>query len=112
MVKLKRIVKDYQTSGSVNSLVNLFGFIDEQVFLTKSGDVGVVLRIQGRDYECLDAADLNATEARLNGSALKLGSHDQLPPIEGAVAPAGINTFEPATITFLAIPTAGNSACR
>ena len=60
----------------------------------------------------LDAADLNATEARLNGSALKLGSHDQLPPIEGAVAPAGINTFEPATITFLAIPTAGNSACR
>ena len=68
MVKLKRIVKDYQTSGSVNSLVNLFGFIDEQVFLTKSGDVGVVLRIQGRDYECLDAADLNHIARRFEAT--------------------------------------------
>lgn len=68
MVRLKRIVKDYQTSGSVNSLVNLFGFIDEQVFLTKSGDVGVVLRIQGRDYECLDAADLNHIARRFEAT--------------------------------------------
>src|SRR5262245_12250966 len=59
MVKLKRIVKDYQESGAVNSLVNLFGFVDDHVFLTKSGDLGVVLQLQGRDYECLDFPELN-----------------------------------------------------
>ena len=59
MVRLKHIVKDYQESGAVNSLVNLFGFVDENVFLTKSGDLGVVLKLQGRDYECLDFPELN-----------------------------------------------------
>jgi hypothetical protein len=60
----------------------------------------------------LDAADLNDTEVRLNGHALKLGAGNRLPSIEGASAAAGVSTFEPATISFLAIPTAGNSACR
>lgn len=59
MVTLKRIAKDYQESGAVNSLLNLFGFVDENVFLTKSGDLGVVLKLQGRDYECLDFPELN-----------------------------------------------------
>jgi hypothetical protein len=27
------------------------------VFLTKSGDVGMVLRLSGVDYECLDHAE-------------------------------------------------------
>jgi type IV secretion system protein VirB4 len=64
MIKLSRIVKDYQDSGAVNSLVNLFGFIDEHVFLTKSGEVGVVLRVEGRDYECMDTLDLNEITRR------------------------------------------------
>ena len=64
MVKLSRIVKDYQDSGSVNALVNLFGFVDDHVFLTKSGEVGVVVKIQGRDYECLDPVDLNEVTRR------------------------------------------------
>jgi len=60
----------------------------------------------------LDAADLSDTEVRLNGGALKLGAGGQLPPIDGAPASAGISTFKPATITFLAMPTAANSTCR
>lgn len=64
MVKLSQIVKDYQDSGSVNALVNLFGFVDDNVFLTKSGEVGVVVKIQGRDYECLDPVDLNEVTRR------------------------------------------------
>ena len=64
MVKLSQIIKDYQESGAVNSLINLFGFIDDAVFLTKSGEVGVVLKVQGRDYECLDNADLNEITRR------------------------------------------------
>ena len=60
----------------------------------------------------LDAADLSATEVRLNGRALKLGAGDRLPPMQGAPTEAGISTFAPATITFLAMPTAANRACR
>jgi heparanase 1 len=60
----------------------------------------------------LDAADLSATEVRLNGSALKLGADDRLPSMEGDPTEAGISTFAPATITFLAMPTAANGACR
>ena len=60
----------------------------------------------------IDAADLNSTEVRLNGNALKLGAGDRLPPIEGASTAAGISIFEPATITFLAMPAVDNHACR
>ncbi len=68
MVKLNRIVKDYRESGAVNTFVNLFGFVDEQVFLTKSGEVGLVLKVQGRDYECLDALELNHLTRRFEAA--------------------------------------------
>lgn len=41
-------------ADSFNAQINLFGFIDDQLFLTKSGDAGVVLSVGGVDYECLD----------------------------------------------------------
>ena len=72
MVKLSRIVKDYQDSGTVNSFVNLFGFIDDHVFLTKSGEVGVVLKVDGRDYECLDGVELNDITRRFEASVRSL----------------------------------------
>jgi hypothetical protein len=60
----------------------------------------------------LDAARLRDTTVRLNGTTLALGAGDELPPITGAPTTAGNVTFEQATITFLAIPGAGNNACR
>ncbi len=72
MVKLSRIVKDFRDSGAVNSFVNLFGFIDDHVFLTKSGEVGVVLRVDGRDYECLDEFELNEITRRFEASVRSL----------------------------------------
>ena len=60
----------------------------------------------------LDAAELSSTEVRLNGSVLKLGKTDRLPPMQGAPAATGIVTFAPATITFLAMPATANKACR
>jgi integrase len=33
---------------------NLYGFWNEQTFLTKSGDLGIVLRVRGVDCESLD----------------------------------------------------------
>jgi hypothetical protein len=60
----------------------------------------------------LDAARLRDADVRLNGTTLALDAGDELPPIAGAPAPANIVTFGQATITFLAIPAAGNNACR
>jgi hypothetical protein len=42
MVKISRILKDYREAGSVNSLIALWGFVNEVTFLTKSGAVGLV----------------------------------------------------------------------
>ena len=60
----------------------------------------------------LDAAGLRDKAVRLNGTTLALGAGDELPPIVGAPTTANTVTFNPATITFLAVPAAGNNACR
>ena len=41
------------------------------VFLTKTGDLGVILEVRGVDYECLDGATIDGLTKRLE-SALKL----------------------------------------
>jgi heparanase 1 len=60
----------------------------------------------------LDAANLLDGRVRLNGRPLALSASGELPSIAGAAAAADSVTFAPATITFLAIPKAGNRACR
>jgi type IV secretion/conjugal transfer VirB4 family ATPase len=54
MLKVQRILRDYQDAGSVNSLLALWGFVDDWTFLTKAGHVGLVYRLRGVDYECCD----------------------------------------------------------
>jgi len=71
VLRLKRIFKNYEETGSFNELVNLYGFVDEHVFLTKTGDLGVILELRGVDYECLDGATIDGFTKRLE-SALKL----------------------------------------
>ena len=71
MLRLQRIFKNYQETGAFNEQVNLYGFIDSHVFLTKSGDLGVILEVRGVDYECLDGASIDGLTKRLE-SALKL----------------------------------------
>jgi len=71
MLNLKRVFKNYEEAGSLNAMVNLFGFIGHEVFLTKSGDAGIVLEFDGVDYECLDASAVDALTKRLE-SALRL----------------------------------------
>jgi hypothetical protein len=60
----------------------------------------------------LDAANPLDAHVRVNGTTLALGAGDTLPFMPGAPAPAGPLTFAQATITFVAIPGAGNDACR
>lgn len=68
MFKLPQIAKGYNEAGALCSQINLFGFIDEEVFLTKSGDVGLMLAIDGVDYECLDANTIENLTRRLAGA--------------------------------------------
>jgi hypothetical protein len=60
----------------------------------------------------LDAASLRASTVWLNGATLGLDDKGDLPSIAGARTAAGALAFAPATISFLTIPEAGNSACR
>src|SRR5580704_109065 len=71
MLNLKKVFKSYSETGSLNEQVNLYGFVDPHAFLTKSGDVGVILQVHGVDYECLDPNSLDTLTKRLE-SALKL----------------------------------------
>jgi type IV secretion/conjugal transfer VirB4 family ATPase len=71
MLSLSRVFKNYEEAGSLNAMVNLFGFVSPQVFLTKSSEVGVVLEIAGVDYECLETATLDGLTKKLE-SALRL----------------------------------------
>jgi type IV secretion system protein TrbE len=71
MLSLKQIFKNYEEAGSLNAMVNLFGFVGPHVFLTKSGEVGVILEIAGVDYECLETSAVDALTKRLE-SALRL----------------------------------------
>jgi heparanase len=59
----------------------------------------------------LDASLLD-TDIRLNGSTLALGPAGELPPIVGIPTTANTVTFEQTSISFLALPAAGNNACR
>ena len=71
MLRLSRIFKNYAETGSLGEQVNLYGFLGPEVFLTKSGEVGVILEVRGVDYECLDQASVDGLTKRLE-SALKL----------------------------------------
>jgi type IV secretion/conjugal transfer VirB4 family ATPase len=71
MLKLARIVKNYEEAGALNGQINLYGFVSDHVFLTKSGELGVILEVHGVDYECLDAASIDGLTKRLE-SAFRL----------------------------------------
>jgi type IV secretion/conjugal transfer VirB4 family ATPase len=57
VIPLRRLLRDYHDAATVSELVGLWGFVDETTFLTKSGAVGQVLRLDGVDGECLDHAE-------------------------------------------------------
>jgi heparanase len=70
----------------------------------------LVLPIASLRYT-LDATNLLDADVRLNGRTLALDADGELPDIAGIPTPANNVTFQPVTITLLAIPDAGNDAC-
>jgi len=70
MLRLDKIIKPWKESAALNDHINLYGFWNETAFLTKSGDLGMVLQVQGVDYESLDTTGQEYAVKRLE-SALK-----------------------------------------
>jgi type IV secretion system protein VirB4 len=70
MLRLAQVIRPWEETASLNDHINLYGFWNETVFLTKSGDVGMVLHLSGVDYESLDHAEQEYEVKRLE-SALK-----------------------------------------
>ena len=70
MLRVDKIIKPWKESAALNDHINLYGFWNETAFLTKSGDLGMVLQVQGVDYESLDTAGQEYAVKRLE-SALK-----------------------------------------
>jgi len=66
--KLTQITKDYREAPALCSQVNLFGFVDDELFLTKTGDLGIVLSVAGVDYECLDSNTIENLTRRLTAA--------------------------------------------
>jgi type IV secretion system protein VirB4 len=70
MLRLDKVIKPWSDAAAFCDHINLYGFWNETTFLTKSGDLGVVLRVTGVDYESLDHGDQEYTVKRLE-AALK-----------------------------------------
>jgi type IV secretory pathway VirB4 component len=75
VLSVKRILRDYEDAGSVNSLISVWGFVDDAAFLTKAGHVGVVYRLRGVDYEGLTHAQRAAIVHRLEAALRLLDEH-------------------------------------
>src|SRR3984885_8338924 len=70
MLRLDKVIKPWKESAALNDHVNLYGFWNDTTFLTKSGDVGMVLSVLGVDYESLDRSEQEYAVKRLE-AALK-----------------------------------------
>lgn len=71
MTRLDRIFRDHSDSGAINSLIALWGFVDENTFVTKAGDVGIAFEMTGPDAEAL-TAEQRQRHAHQFESALRL----------------------------------------
>jgi type IV secretion/conjugal transfer VirB4 family ATPase len=78
MYKVENITKDWKEAGSLQAHINLYGFWDEHCFLTKTGDLGSVLRIGGIDYESLDHAGRDHAVRRLEAAFRSLDDKTRL----------------------------------
>lgn len=78
MFKVEQITKDWKEAGSFPAQINLYGLWDEHCFLTKSGDLGSVLRIGGVDYESLDHAGRDYAMKRLEAAFCSLDENTRL----------------------------------
>lgn len=72
MTPVKEIARSFTEAGALNRLIGFHSFIGETdadpAFLTKAGDVGTVLRVQGVDAECLDYPQIDQVARRFEAA--------------------------------------------
>ena len=70
MLRIDKIIKPWKEAAALNTHINLYGFWNETTFLTKTGDLGMILSVPGVDYESVDRATQDYGVKRLE-AALK-----------------------------------------
>jgi len=73
MLRVDKVIKPWKDSACLNDHINLYGFWNETAFLTKSGDVGMVLSVPGVDYESLDRSEQEYAVKRLEAALKAFG---------------------------------------
>jgi type IV secretion/conjugal transfer VirB4 family ATPase len=73
MFRIDKAIKPWKEAASLNDNLNLYGFWNETTFLTKSGDLGTVLRVRGVDYESLDSGEQEYAVKRLEAALKAFG---------------------------------------
>ena len=73
MLRLDKMIKPWKEASALNNHVNLYGFWNPTTFLTKSGDLGMILSVPGVDYECLDRAAQDYGVKRLEAALKAFG---------------------------------------
>jgi type IV secretion/conjugal transfer VirB4 family ATPase len=73
MLRLDKVIKPWKEAAALNDHINLYGFWNKTTFLTKSGDVGMVLSVSGVDYESLDRAGQEYAVKRLEAALKTFG---------------------------------------
>ncbi len=76
--RLSDIWREHRESGGLNELISIYSFLDEHTFLTKSGDLGTVLQVQGIDYECLAPSEIDGFARRFEAALRSLSEEFRL----------------------------------
>jgi hypothetical protein len=71
-VRLSRILRDYSDAGGVNTLLSLWGFLDDGSFLTKAGHLGIVYSLRGVDVDGVTHAQRRALTHRMEAALRQL----------------------------------------
>ncbi len=73
MLRIDKVIKPWKEAAALSDHINLYGQWSETTFLTKSGDVGMVLRVGGVDYESLDKGAQEYAVKRLEAALKSFG---------------------------------------
>src|SRR5437899_226411 len=78
MTPMERILKDYDDSGALHALVHIDAAVGENVFLTKSGALVMLLGMRGVDPDCLDPGEKDRIARRFESALRFFDEHFRL----------------------------------
>src|SRR3989449_5452587 len=78
MIKLQRVLKDYEDSGALHANIGVLEAIDENSFLTKAGHLFSMLCVRGVDDECLDPGQVAQIAQRVEAGLRLLDENFRL----------------------------------